>query len=427
VQFLYQLLVAGKPHHFFNEVASNYNPAVFYRAPFNKYLYLTEPGFIEYVLKTKKHNYEKGSFNKFMKGNLSEGLFASPADIAVNQPTKLKGLFTEARISKFSNSIVDYADQYFAKLAHSKETFNFSKASSKLTQVVNGHVLLGVDLKYMAEDLANENENLHNHFNFKYFLQNRKADLPVSKRFKQARSKLDTLVDKLITLKSRDFSVRGTSHADLITTLIKDPTIKQAQAKDEIRIILLSAAETLKHVLDWSSYLLARNPDALAKLKQELTGFYQDKKTKYIDFDELNSLTYLNQVILEVLRLYPAIWSSGLKAKSPDEYKGIQIPTGTNLHICPFAMQRHANNWGEPERFIPERFEHAEIQESYSYTPFGVAVKDEPEFNFITYQAKLIIARLVKNLDFSLANRKDVNIKAQLMLKPSEDIVLNIL
>ena len=57
--------------------------------------------------------------------------------------------------------------------------------------------------------------------------------------------------------------------------------------------------------MSWALYALSQNKDAQTKLREEIFNISTDNPT----MDDLNGLSYMDAVVRETLRLYPAIAS----------------------------------------------------------------------------------------------------------------------
>ena len=96
------------------------------------------------------------------------------------------------------------------------------------------------------------------------------------------------------------------------------------------------------------------------------------------------------------------------------------------LSLSPWLIQRHRDQWQEPDLFDPERFNDPEQKESVkkSYFPFGLGPRICIGKGFAMQEAVLTIANIVKN--FELENHKGQvpEPMARVTTRPKKDIKL---
>ena len=95
------------------------------------------------------------------------------------------------------------------------------------------------------------------------------------------------------------------------------------QLRDEVMTIFLAGHETTANALTWTLYLLACNPKIESKTLDEIALLNKDKEgddfgSKIINMDDLPKLKYIEQVLMESMRLYPPSWAIGQPS-----YKGL--------------------------------------------------------------------------------------------------------
>ena len=74
-------------------------------------------------------------------------------------------------------------------------------------------------------------------------------------------------------------------------------------------------SESLRSVtMSWALYALSQNKHAQTKLREEISTISTDNPT----MDDLNSLPYMDAVVRETLRLYPALGSIQREARKDD-------------------------------------------------------------------------------------------------------------
>jgi cytochrome P450 len=132
--------------------------------------------------------------------------------------------------------------------------------------------------------------------------------------------------------------------------------------------LLFAAAHlTTAHTFSWTLFLLAQHPEVLARLTHELqTHVAGDVPT----LDELEQLKYLDAVIRESMRILPASSYSQRVTAGATSLGPLQLNPGTPVIFSQFITHHRADLYEQPDRFIPERWEHI-APSPYAYLPFG--------------------------------------------------------
>src|SRR6201985_1350761 len=164
--------------------------------------------------------------------------------------------------------------------------------------------------------------------------------LPIPKliKFRQARARLDTIVNRLIT----DHRNAGVDKGDLLSMLLasrdEQPDtsghhtgMSDEQIRDEVLTIFLAGYETGANGLTWTSYLLRQTPEAEAKLHAELDTVLgigiQKRLPTLADF---SNLRYTEQVFAESMRLYPPAWPMGRMSTQPVQLRHYRITASSH-------------------------------------------------------------------------------------------------
>ncbi|CAI0429031.1 unnamed protein product [Linum tenue] len=128
-------------------------------------------------------------------------------------------------------------------------------------------------------------------------------------------------------------------------------------------VMLLAGTDTLSVTLEWALANLLNHPNILLKAREEIDK--QIGQERLIDEPDISNLTYLQNIIVETLRLYPAGPLLVPHASSEDcVVGGYHVPRDTILLVNAWAIHRDPNLWDDPTSFIPERYEN-EGKESY--------------------------------------------------------------
>jgi cytochrome P450 len=150
------------------------------------------------------------------------------------------------------------------------------------------------------------------------------------------------------------------THKDILSHLINSTTLTHKQLVDQLLTILSAGHGTTSVTFTWMTYLLAQNPDIQSRLRAEIHQNISSPRES-INGDDLSSvlqsLPLLNGVCNETLRLYPAINIIYRNTVRPTVLLGNMIPTGIQVILSPWAINRSEDLWGaDATEFRPERW-----------------------------------------------------------------------
>lgn len=181
--------------------------------------------------------------------------------------------------------------------------------------------------------------------------------------------------------------------------------MRDEHVRDELRTLLIAGHETTATTLAWALELLHRHPDALARLHAELDACSGD-------VESLAKLPYLGAVVDETLRLRPVIEVVFRKLRAPWRFAGYELPAG--IALAPAIMLVHMRDdlYPQPHEFRPERM--LERKPSpFEFLPFGGGHRRCIGAAFAHYEAKLVLATLLRAWSLELREPKPVAVVRQ--------------
>src|SRR6185503_19670996 len=200
-----------------------------------------------------------------------------------------------------------------------------------------------------------------------------KLPLPIFRRFRRARDRLDATIYRIID-ERRHSSDRGDLLSMLMTARDTDgdgDRMTDDQLRDELVTIFIAGHETSALTLTWAWYLLAQHPEIEARLHAEVDSVLRDAsgEVRLPTADDLPRLEYTRRIVAESLRLYPPIWAVGRRALHDVQIGGYTLPAGALVLISQYIVHHDARWWPDPERFDPERWrpEVAETRPKFSF------------------------------------------------------------
>ncbi len=194
---------------------------------------------------------------------------------------------------------------------------------------------------------------------------------------------------------------------------------------DQLGVFFLAGHETSASALTWVFYLLALQPDWVARLRREIDDVVgQDE----FSWEHTRQLPLVKAFFRETLRLYPPITFMPRVANEATQVGGRRLKRGALVMIAPWTLHRNPNYWREPNAFNPDRFlpeNEGQIYEG-SYVPFGQGPHTCIGAGFAQVEAILIIASLIRDFEFSLVPGQVVRPAARLTTRPAEQISLHV-
>ena len=193
------------------------------------------------------------------------------------------------------------------------------------------------------------------------------------------------------------------------------------QLRDEAMTLFLAGHETTALLLSWAWYLLAENPSVEAKLHAELTAVLGGRTPTMADLPALN---YTDQIVKEVLRLYPPAYAMGRQSLQDIEIGGYRIPAKAQLFFFPYVVQRDPRYFDAPEEFRPERWTEAFVKQlpRYAYFPFGGGPRLCIGNSFATMEAVLILATIAQQFRLTLVPNQIIKPLPSVTLRPERGI-----
>jgi len=186
--------------------------------------------------------------------------------------------------------------------------------------------------------------------------------LPILRSMPNLLKKARTQLGQQSTSKIKERLVNNSNRKDFLYYLTDPEKLKGAPREFRNRlyatcaVLIIAGGDTTSTVLNGAIYLLATHYNVLEKLYQELIEKFPDPSCD-IDHHKTATLVYLNAVIEEAMRLYPADLGPLPRISSQETVvAGKKIPPNCVISIAPYAISRDPRYFTNPESFIPERW-----------------------------------------------------------------------
>ncbi|KAF5284960.1 hypothetical protein FQA39_LY16915 [Lamprigera yunnana] len=197
-------------------------------------------------------------------------------------------------------------------------------------------------------------------------------------------------------------------------------------------VFFIAGFETSSTTITFSLFELAQNYVMQQMVRTEVKEI-SARYNNQITYESLKEMTYLDQVVKEVLRKYPPlpmlnrICISDYKVPGTD----LVIKEGTPVIIPLCGLQHDPEYFPDPEKFDPERFNASNNVNiaPCTYMPFGEGPRFCIGYRFAMIQTKLALATLLRDFQFSLDQNVELPLKLNpisFILSPKDEIWMNV-
>lgn len=193
------------------------------------------------------------------------------------------------------------------------------------------------------------------------------------------------------------------------------------ELKDQILLLLFAGHETLTSSLASCCLLLAQHPDVQATARQEQTQFRDQSLT----LETLKQMTYLDQVMKEVLRFISPVGGGFRSLLETCEFAGYQLPQGWSVLYQIAETHKDGDLYQHPDRFDPDRFSPERSEDrakTFSHIPFGGGVRECLGKEFARLEIKLFMAKLLRDYDWQLLPDQDLSLVTVPTPRPKDNL-----
>uniref|UniRef100_A0AAT9UTL7 Cytochrome P450 6PZ32 n=1 Tax=Maconellicoccus hirsutus TaxID=177089 RepID=A0AAT9UTL7_MACHI len=188
--------------------------------------------------------------------------------------------------------------------------------------------------------------------------------------------------------------------------------------------------ETSSTALSFLLLELALHQDIQDKVREEINTLI-NSNPEGLTYDILKDMTYVDMVIAEGLRKYPAL--GFIIRECTEDYiipdTKIVVPKNTPVTVPVYGLHNDPQYFEKPDEFYPEHFTKEAIAKRphYTYLPFGDGPRGCIGERFGKMQVKVGLISMIRNFKFQLSPKTSLPIKFQqhfIILKPKSGIWL---
>lgn len=190
--------------------------------------------------------------------------------------------------------------------------------------------------------------------------------------------------------------------------------LSSARWLDELKTLAVAAFETSATTLTWTLDLLARHPAELEALQQDIDRVLG---TDEPSLDAIERLPRCQQVLMEGMRLWPAVYNIVREATQPTSLGGQSIAKGTLAFVSVYGLHRHPDLWDHPDRFMPDRFADPTVRRP-GFLPFSIGPHACLGKHLAMLQMQTLLAMLCQRYQLAVRDLSPPEPIAQVTLRP---------
>ena len=448
---------------------------------------INNPLLIENILVKHNDYFVKSPGLQLAKRVIGNGLIVNEGESHTIQRRLVQQAFTRPKIEIYGKILSEHCMEYINTNWKDGMFVNIHKEMTKLTLSIISKLLFGKNEISMTEvdrisDQITVIIEYINKLRLPFLRWMEKLPIPPTLEYRQALKQLDSIIYSKISLQRQKSLVKESKivnknkpddiqlkkhnnfqkyqiESDILSILInstdkkgidnkdryvlnngkeKERTSKMTdkQLRDEVMTIFLAGHETTANALTWTLYLLASHPKIESKILDEIALLNNDKKAdeinrKIITIDDLPRLKYIEQVLMESMRLYPPSWAIGRQAiKDYPINEKYTIPSGSVIIMSQYLMHHDVRYFSDSEKFIPERWslKFKTTIPRFSYFPFGGGPRSCIGEPLAWIEGVIVLANIINNWKITIEGKNKGNIKLQplVTLRPKNGIRMKI-
>ncbi|XP_063586001.1 probable cytochrome P450 49a1 [Penaeus indicus] len=196
--------------------------------------------------------------------------------------------------------------------------------------------------------------------------------------------------------------------------------------KDVVTLILdmlFAGIDTTSHTLGFILYLLARNPDAQAKLQAEVDTVLRDHEGPLLP-KHMAQFSYMKSVVKETLRMYPLTLGVGRILEKDCVLSGYAVPKGATAVALSMVTGWDEQYFPRAKEFIPDRWSRSRPLgpiHPYASLPFGAGTRMCIGRRIAEQEMYTFLARVMQRFTVDY-KYKDMDVLTRLVFMPSEPL-----
>lgn len=222
----------------------------------------------------------------------------------------------------------------------------------------------------------------------------------------KARKELAQILEQIISTRRCKKQV----YNDLLASFMDEKAgLSDEQISDNIIGVIFAARDTTASVLTWIVKYLGENPSVLESVTEEQMSIIKGKQENGeeigLSWEDTKNMPITSRVIQETLRVASILSFTFREATEDVEYQGYLIPKGWKVLPLFRNIHHSPENFKEPEKFDPSRFEVA--PKPNTFMPFGNGVHACPGNELAKLEILVLVHHLTTKYRWSVVGEKN--------------------
>lgn len=328
-----------------------------------------EPRNLEAILSSKFDDWSLGLRDQVMDPLFGSGIFTQNGDLWKASRALLRPQFT---YSQYENCEVfrGATDSLLENLAH-QDVVDLQPHAFALTLDVTTAFLFGDSVGSLTKTAGKDAADFAAAFNTAQDFVAKRMRLQDlywlvgGSKFRQACATVHSFADRIIDKNLSADRTEDRKGKYIFLDSLADACPDRRILRSQIINVLIAGRDTTACLIVWTFFLLVRHPQVLQKLREEVETKLGVESE--ISRTQLKNLSYLQNILKEVLRLYPSVPVNSRTAVrdtilpvggGPDLQSPVFVPKGAAVAYSVYAMHRRPDFYGmDAEMFRPERWD----------------------------------------------------------------------
>jgi (+)-abscisic acid 8'-hydroxylase len=222
----------------------------------------------------------------------------------------------------------------------------------------------------------------------------------------KARKELAQILEQIISTRR----CKKQEYNDLLGSFMDEKAgLSDEQISDNIIGVIFAARDTTASVLTWIVKYLGENPSVLQSVTEEQMSIIKEKQENGeeigLKWEDTKNMPITSRVIQETLRVASILSFTFREATEDVEYQGYLIPKGWKVLPLFRNIHHSPENFKEPEKFDPSRFEVS--PKPNTFMPFGNGTHACPGNELAKLEILVFVHHLTTKYRWSVVGEKN--------------------